>query len=589
MATNVEFNNNEQVQYENPTGTQGQDTDMFDSLDPNLCMQQNATQIEPSQATPLESLIEKQHHPKTSTEMDSSQQTISDSSTLTIPPGSRQHLPPTNSTLNSQGLHTVVIVKLTDVNSLNLINNPVLLSKEIQNSTFGTIQVKDIRVNKRKNLIIVELDQPDHEIIQSLLKVTKLGRWTVECYLPNADLYKSGVIAPVSTEADIEEIRGLMNVKGGEMGISKIERLKKKTENGWVDSESLKITFTATNIPEAVTIGHSYYKVRPYVEQPKQCYKCQRLGHTASGCRAKIRCLLCGGDHPKEQCQATEFRCANCKGQHKANSRQCNIFETAYQIEQVKATRNETYNQAREGVLSQRAQQNMEHNRNSNITSHVVHADVHNELDSSPIIGRSNFTYRKYSDTVRNLSNRMPPTKIYKSSSTQTETNTDKSNTLPNEAFSKTFFTQLKLCLIELFQSNILKESTQAQNILIESAIKNSFEKGTDSPASTASGEQAKPESRQRVGQRRRREVSDGDCDFVSSDCEGVISDDKRQEREASSEDATLWETVEKRVVKKNNKRKKAKVDYIPRSGNINNDQVQIIQSKRKNNKQQTK
>ena len=27
---------------------------------------------------------------------------------------------------------------------------------------------------------------------------------------------------------------------------------------------------------------------------PLQCYNCQRMGHTATSCKAKIRCLLCG-------------------------------------------------------------------------------------------------------------------------------------------------------------------------------------------------------------------------------------------------------------------------------------------------------
>ena len=99
--------------------------------------------------------------------------------------------------------------------------------------------------------------------------------------------------------------------------IISLERLKKRINGAWVPSESLKITFREKILPRAVVIGHSYYKIRPFVHPPVQCFNCQRVGHTAQGCRARTRCLVCGENHNKEVCQAVIEKCANCTGSHK--------------------------------------------------------------------------------------------------------------------------------------------------------------------------------------------------------------------------------------------------------------------------------
>ena len=79
--------------------------------------------------------------------------------------------------------------------------------------------------------------------------------------------------------------------------------MKKKFENGeWKDSLSIKLTFEAPELPKKVSVEHSIYAVRPYNQQPLQCYKCQRIGHTASSCRARMRCLRCGDNHNHKDC-----------------------------------------------------------------------------------------------------------------------------------------------------------------------------------------------------------------------------------------------------------------------------------------------
>ena len=71
------------------------------------------------------------------------------------------------------------------------------------------------------------------------------------------------------------------------------------------------------------------------------CYRCQRLGHTASNCSApKARCLLCAKDHCFKDCSnPNELSCANCKGNHRANSRVCEYFNEAQRWEKEKTLR----------------------------------------------------------------------------------------------------------------------------------------------------------------------------------------------------------------------------------------------------------
>ena len=163
-------------------------------------------------------------------------------------------------------------------------------------------------------------------MVDELLKVTHLGKWEVECYIPNRERFKSGVISPISISSDIALIKDIIATK---YKVHEVERLNRRTDQGWVPSTALKVIFDEVSLPGGLKIGHSFYKVRPFVGLPVQCYRCQRLGHTAQGCRAKVRCLVCGGEHNKEVCNSQQLKCANCGGDHTANSKHCNLMKKA--------------------------------------------------------------------------------------------------------------------------------------------------------------------------------------------------------------------------------------------------------------------
>ena len=116
--------------------------------------------------------------------------------------------------------------------------------------------------------------------------------------------------------------------------------MKKKDDNNeWVDSASVKLTLETDVLPSAVTIGHSFYKVRAFVEEPRRCFNCQRVGHFARSCKSSTKCSLCSENHEEKNCRKNpdEYKFANCNARHVANTKECRYYNTARQIEAVRA------------------------------------------------------------------------------------------------------------------------------------------------------------------------------------------------------------------------------------------------------------
>jgi hypothetical protein len=466
-----------------------------------------------------------------------------------------------NDTLRSTGTGTVVIIKPLSNNLNELMNNPIEIASIIKESIFGTVNLKDVRTNTKKGLIIAELQQPNAEIMRKLIDITHLGSWQVKCYLPNSELFKVGVISPVSLNTDMDKIKELIQIKESDIIIEKIERLKRKTENGWQPSASLKIVFRGSKLPEAVTIAYSYYRVRPYVGEPLQCYRCQRLGHTATGCRAQVRCLVCGNNHPKEICQSNYIKCANCSQDHMANSKNCPRMKMAYEIEKVRADTNETYMNARQIVIDKN-KENYNVNTVNNIQTHTVEAEIHQAAENgsstrqtySDILQyrRPNQTETRPSTSLNQKSNK--ENKTFISCETQTEPIHQREYDINMNHYENNFLNKFKNCLLELFQSNILRENTQTQALLVESAIRHNFK---DQPTKDQSNnltqnpnivDQLDSTATQRNKKIRNAETKD--TEETSIDEDAVIS------HSSDSEEQSIWKTIEKKSIKvPNNKR----------------------------------
>ena len=240
-----------------------------------------------------------------------------------------------NATQRSEGDQSVILIKPTGENLKKLINNPIEIVKALKESPFSKYNDKIVRSNKRKELIVIEM-KSSLDKIPELIRVTKIGNWPVICYQPKSDVYKHGVIYPIDRTVPLDELLEMIQIPDGYNASRalNVTRLKKKVDNEWIDSETIKITFKHS-LPADIIVGCSFYRVRPYVNLPKQCYNCQRIGHTSQGCNSKTRCLICGQEHDKKDCTAQTSKCANCGKAHHANSPQCEFIQKATNIEKT--------------------------------------------------------------------------------------------------------------------------------------------------------------------------------------------------------------------------------------------------------------
>ena len=68
-------------------------------------------------------------------------------------------------------------------------------------------------------------------------------------------------------------------------------------------------------IKHGVKIGWVFHRCEPSIELPhkKQCFKCQKFGHSASDCKGELKCLRCAGRHTVKSCNESkeQAKCAN--------------------------------------------------------------------------------------------------------------------------------------------------------------------------------------------------------------------------------------------------------------------------------------
>ena len=82
-----------------------------------------------------------------------------------------------------------------------------------------------------------------------------------------------------------------------------------------------------------VKIGWLIYRCEPSKEPPhvKQCFKCQKYGHSAIECKNEQRCLRCSSQHTLKQCAEPKenAKCANCGGSHASVYKWCSSYQNA--------------------------------------------------------------------------------------------------------------------------------------------------------------------------------------------------------------------------------------------------------------------
>ena len=144
-----------------------------------------------------------------------------------------------------------------------------------------------------------------------------------------------------------------------------------------------------------VKIGWVIHRCEPSKEPPhvKQCFKCQKFGHSASDCKDELRCLRCVDKLTVKSWNELKegAKCANCGGSHATVYRGCPAYQNA--VTEANKQKQETkYSSA----VTWKDTQNTQSLTTTKIT--VLVAEVLSKI-------RNNLNTMSYSDIISVVSN----------------------------------------------------------------------------------------------------------------------------------------------------------------------------------------
>lgn len=147
----------------------------------------------------------------------------------------------------------------------------------------------------------------------------------IDIKVTNKNTRIKGVISDWDRDMPLEELTEAIDDC---RGIAQIERMRHKKYNreeknqSWVLGNNIIITFEGNNAPKDLSVWNNAtrIRVRPFVENVKQCYNCFKFGHFSTYCKSK-RCVICGDDY-HGQCDKTE-KCLNCDNKHRFDYKGC--------------------------------------------------------------------------------------------------------------------------------------------------------------------------------------------------------------------------------------------------------------------------
>lgn len=139
--------------------------------------------------------------------------------------------------------------------------------------------------------------------------------------IPYNNLESLGIIrAPV----DISEEDLLENLKTS-ADIIGVKRFNRKTsDDSWVPTPTVLLTFLSSSAPDHVTFDHIWFDVKQYVKPLLQCFTCYKFGHSRGSCKSRQICSICSLNHFYKDCDnRNNVKCVNCAGAHTAVSALC--------------------------------------------------------------------------------------------------------------------------------------------------------------------------------------------------------------------------------------------------------------------------
>lgn len=146
-----------------------------------------------------------------------------------------------------------IIIKPIGSNADSFLKDPVGLAKGFKNSPFAKLAY-DARVNNRRNLVAIELREPNVELMEVLLKVNKIGKWDITSYIPGSDARCYGVIGPIDKIVDLTEIKDIIETEQ-QLQVISVNRLDFFKGGKRQPSTAVKLEFKGTELPNKVYMG----------------------------------------------------------------------------------------------------------------------------------------------------------------------------------------------------------------------------------------------------------------------------------------------------------------------------------------------
>ena len=255
-------------------------------------------------------------------------------------------------------------------------NNDLLLAKSLNNSVVNKSGIKNVRKNMSRKILIIEI--LDNKKIADIIKMTKLGPFSVSCRLPVSKTKCQGVIGPISLDSNISDLE--QAIRSQSIDIDKVERILKGKDK--TPTMYIKVSFSTEELPQYIKIGYQRFNVKLYVGTPWQCYRCQGFGHNAEHCRFKPRCLVSSGPHEFRKCdkkregaKVIDVKCPNCKGNHTGNYGGCPFYQRAKAVEKVRAEKKISYRDAAK-LFQVNSNNNQVLSSNQNVTQSSTRSNV---------------------------------------------------------------------------------------------------------------------------------------------------------------------------------------------------------------------
>lgn len=155
-----------------------------------------------------------------------------------------------------------------------------------------------------------------------------------------------------------------------------------KTEECYLPSSGLRITFYGTVLPDFVQYQNIVLPIRPYFPKVMYCTNCKQYGHTVKHCSNSARCCKCMGNHTEADCSETHNCCFRCGQYHQIISN-CPIFIA--KTNTVKRNLKKLYKHAYNEATKQLPAEPNSAAKTLLQPNHIEHVTTNTAADSEPI------------------------------------------------------------------------------------------------------------------------------------------------------------------------------------------------------------